>query len=54
MSWIKIDKIVADEKQIYARVDEDGLIRFSCVEEDPTYQAYLEHLTENPTEGETN
>jgi hypothetical protein len=41
MTWIKIDKIVENEKQIYARIDDDGLIRFSCVEEDPTYQAYL-------------
>ena len=53
MSWIKIDKIVASEKQIYARVDDDGLIRFSCVEEDPTYQAYLaEKSTPIDTEDE--
>jgi hypothetical protein len=30
---------------IYARVDEDGLIRYTCVEDDPAYQAWL-----NPTE----
>ena len=38
---------------IFGRVDEDGLIRYTCVEEDPAYQAWLnsqEHLTENPTE----
>ena len=54
MSWIKIDKIVADEKQIFARVDEDGLIRFSCVEEDPTYQAYLAAQSTPSVESLTN
>jgi hypothetical protein len=33
---------------LYARVDEDGLIRYTCVEADPAYQAWLnpqaEHL----------
>ena len=41
MSWIRVDKIVSDEKQIYARVDEDGLIRLSCTEDSSEYQAYL-------------
>jgi hypothetical protein len=35
-------------KKIYARVDEDGLIRYTCIEEDPAYQAWL-----NPTENGT-
>jgi hypothetical protein len=40
---------VNDEgKTIYARVDEDGLIRYTCVEADPDYQAWL-----NPTENGT-
>lgn len=33
---------------IYARVDEDGLIRYTCIESDPAYQAWLnpvEHFT---------
>lgn len=34
--------------KIYARVDEDGLIRYTCTEDDPAYQAWL-----NPTEGGT-
>jgi len=34
--------------KIYARVDEDGLIRYTCVEEDPAYQAWL-----NPIENGT-
>lgn len=29
-------------KKLYARVDEDGLIRYTCTEEDPAYQAWLE------------
>ena len=41
MTWIKVDKIVSDEQQIYARVDEDGLIRLSCTEDSPEYQAWL-------------
>ena len=37
--------------KIYARIDEDGLCRFTCTENNPEYQAYLnpdkvEHLTE--------
>ena len=38
---------------IYGRVDDDGLMRITCSEENPEYQAYLnpvEHLTEIPTE----
>jgi len=27
--------------KIYARVDEDGLIRYTCVAEDTAYQAWL-------------
>lgn len=35
-------------QKIYGRVDEDGLIRYTCTEDDPAYQAWL-----NPTEGGT-
>jgi hypothetical protein len=28
--------------KIYGRVDDDGLIRVTCVEEDKDYQAWLE------------
>ena len=34
--------------KIYARVDEDGLIRYTCVEQDPAYQAWL-----NPKEAQS-
>jgi hypothetical protein len=32
---------VNDGVKIYARIDEDGLIRYTCFEEDPAYQAWL-------------
>lgn len=34
--------------KIFARVDEDGLIRYTCSEDDAAYQAWL-----NPTEDGT-
>lgn len=34
--------------KIFARVDEDGLIRYTCTEDDPAYQAWL-----NPSESGT-
>jgi hypothetical protein len=30
-----------DGVMIYARVDEDGLMRVTCIAEDPAYQAWL-------------
>ena len=36
--------------KIYARIDDDGLCRVTCIEENPEYQAWLEQSTENPTE----
>jgi hypothetical protein len=30
--------------KIYARIDEDGLCRVTCTEDDPEYQAYLRSL----------
>ena len=37
-----------DGIKIYARIDDDGLCRYTCTEDDPAYQAWL-----NPTEGGT-
>ena len=40
-------------QKIFARVDEDGLIRYTCTEDDSQYQAWLnpvEHLTSLPTD----
>ena len=34
-----------DGVKIFARIDDDGLIRVTCLEENPDYQAWL-----NPTE----
>jgi hypothetical protein len=42
-----------DGVKIYARIDEDGLCRFTCTEDNPEYQAWLnpkaEQSTPNPT-----
>jgi hypothetical protein len=38
-----------DGVKIYARIDDDGLCRVTCIEQDPEYQAWLELSTENPT-----
>ncbi len=54
IEFIEYGKNVNGEK-IYARIDDDGLIRFTCIESNPDYQAWLnseEHLTENSTKGE--
>ena len=34
--------------KIYARIDEDGLCRYTCTEDDPAYQAWL-----NPQEAQS-
>jgi hypothetical protein len=34
--------------KIYARIDDDGLIRYTCTEDDSAYQAWL-----NPAEQST-
>ena len=36
-----IDNPLGETKKLYARVDEDGLIRYTCIESDPAYQAWL-------------
>ena len=41
-----------DGVKIFARIDDDGLCRVTCTEDDAGYQAWLnpvEHLTEIPT-----
>ena len=41
-----------DGVKIYARIDDDGLCRVTCTEDNPDYQAWLnpvEHLTESVT-----
>jgi len=34
-------------QKIYARIDEDGLIRYTCIESDPQYQAWLHPELQN-------
>ena len=34
--------------KLFARVDDDGLIRYTCTEDDPAYQAWL-----NPKEAQS-
>jgi hypothetical protein len=34
--------------KIYARIDDDGLCRFTCTEANSDYQAYLLSLETNP------
>ena len=35
--------------KIFARKDEDGLIRYTCTEDDPAYQAWLNPKDEGGT-----
>jgi hypothetical protein len=35
--------------KIYARIDDDGLCRYTCSEDDPTYQAWLNPKDESGT-----
>jgi hypothetical protein len=36
-----------DGVKIFARIDDDGLCRVTCTEDDKDYQAYLKYLEEN-------
>jgi len=47
IQFIEYDTDTRGQK-IFARVDEDGLIRYTCTEDDPAYQAWL-----NPEENGT-
>jgi len=39
MRWVKYQ--VVDGKQIYARIDDDDIIRVTCIEEHPPLQEWL-------------
>jgi len=42
-----------DGVKIHARIDDDGVCRVTCTEDNPDYQAWLnaeKYLTKNPTE----
>ena len=47
MTYIELGENLQGIK-IYARIDDDGLCRFTCTEDNPEYQAWL-----NPTEQST-
>jgi hypothetical protein len=38
-----------DGVKVFARIDEDGLCRFTCTEENPEYQAWLNPKAEQST-----
>jgi hypothetical protein len=40
MKWVIIDN--SGEQIIYGRLDDDGLIRVTCIAEHPEYQAWVE------------
>ncbi len=42
-----------DGVKIYARIDDDGLCRVTCTEDNPDYQAYLESLKPKADEAKT-
>ena len=41
MNYKKLPKITPNRPQIYARIDDDGVIRLSCTEEHPPFQEWL-------------
>lgn len=47
MKFEEIGENLAGEK-IYGRIDDDGICRYTCTEDDPAYQAWL-----NPSESGT-
>ena len=42
MKWIKLKKQSEDDIQIYGRIDDDGLMRVTCVEGHPELQEWLD------------
>ncbi len=38
-----------DGVKVFARIDDDGLCRFTCTEENPEYQAWLNPKAEQST-----
>lgn len=41
MNYKKLPKITPNRPQIYARIDDDGVIRSSCTEQHPPFQEWL-------------
>lgn len=40
MRWVKLPERVGNS-QIYGRIDDDGLMRVTCIEEHPPFQQWL-------------
>ena len=41
MNYQALPKLSPQSSQVYARIDDDGLIRVTCVAENPEFQAWL-------------
>jgi hypothetical protein len=44
MTWVIVDD--TGEQTIYGRIDDDGLMRVTCVAEHPEFQAWLDEGNE--------
>ena len=42
MIYKMLPKVNEKEQQIYARIDDDGLCRLTCTEDNPEFKAWLE------------
>jgi hypothetical protein len=42
MKWVKLPKANPDDTQIYGRIDDDGLMRVTCIAEHPEFVEWLE------------
>lgn len=51
MIYKMLPKLSVIDKQIYARIDDDGLCRLTCTEDYPEFKAWLEEgNTPEPTD----
>lgn len=46
MNYKKLPKDYQHSRQIYARIDDDGLIRLTCTEDHPPFKQWLEEGNE--------
>ena len=42
MIYKMLPKLNSEDAQIYARIDDDGLCRVTCTEDNPDFKAWLE------------